>query len=185
MKEKTETGTETEKRTEGKLKMGRLGGEDQRKSTKTEKIAELFGGTEKQRLEREKMEELRRNDKAKQRENKVRNRVKEIEIGRGEQVDGVRGQERDMRVSVKLKDQKVENKKNERVSISTKFEQNLKISKLKSGGKEMGNLNCRPAHSTKVGVVKNVLVGKLGTRQITDLTAVPSTRRTFDGTSED
>ena len=40
---------------------------------------EKFGGTERQRREREKVEEMRRVEKQKQRENNVRQRVEEIE----------------------------------------------------------------------------------------------------------
>ena len=118
IKGKTELCAENE--IERRTRQRRLGGEELgisnnpreitrevRKNTKTEKIAELFGGTERQRVEREKMEEIRRIDKAKQRESKVRTRVREIEIGKKEQRDSVREQESNMIVKQEVEKQKM------------------------------------------------------------------------------
>merc|ERR1712030_298751 len=69
----TKKSLETEKKKEGKATS------DTRILTRTEMLAEKFGGTENQKRAKEKIEEDRRAEKKKQSVSTVRNRIKELE----------------------------------------------------------------------------------------------------------
>ena len=128
---------------------------DSEKQTKTDKLAELFGGTQKQNKEREEMEVLRREETKKKREGKVGTRVKQIEKDRAEQKGSVRKKS----TSEKQKEGKQrEVGKEIRNRVGQKpetiFESKIKETDLNGGNRKVGILNYRPALHNTVGVEK-------------------------------
>ena len=149
------------------------------------RIAEMFGGTLKQKVEREKIEKQEKVELDRQRKGKVRTRVRELETDRAEQsLDRKKVsviEKRKCDSEKQRKDKKIEgDRETERVSISTKLKSRENKETELKGEIKMGNLNSkyRPANVYQAWVVKNSLLeGKsVGekTRNLLQLTPEPS-----------
>ena len=136
----------------------------------------------------------------KQKENIVRNRVREIEK---QTIYGKEEIEVKKRVNEKVQKSVQESEKQNRekmgrilkekckvVSISTLKNYKIKDEKFtfKNGGNKTGILKHRPALQHTMGVVKNKMLAEKIDRGQTgylhELTALPSTMRIFDGTKD-
>ena len=160
-------------------------------TSKIGKLIEKFGGTEKQKRVREKVEEMRQVEKQKKRQSSVRQRVAEIEKSRIEKRVSVKTKKRNQEKSEKSDSDKTEKKtegvRKDRNLLSISRENNTTVFDKDSflvGETKVGSANNRPATACKTGVVENLLlvvgnVGKKNTNLDTVATLEPSRGRRF------